>query len=75
MISGASRGACRNGRYANRSISKAMPTEEITPPISISGSTHSDVVPLGTSSQTVSAPNAPIMKISPWAKLINWMMP
>ena len=52
-----------------------MPTEAITPPISISGRIQIDVVPLGTSSQTVSAPNAPIMKISPWAKLISWMMP
>ena len=25
--------------------------------------------------QTVSAPKAPIMKISPWAKLISWTMP
>ena len=29
----------------------------------------------GISIQAVSAPKAPIMKISPWAKLISWMMP
>ena len=45
------------------------------PPMSISGSIQRDVLPPGTTSQTVSAPNAPIMKISPWAKLISWMMP
>ena len=45
------------------------------PPMSITGS-DPDVVPCEPSRvQTVRAPKAPIMKISPWAKLISWMMP
>ncbi len=51
-----------------------MTTELMMPPMIISGRAQSWV---GDPSQvqTVNEPNAPIMKISPWAKLISWMMP
>ncbi len=45
------------------------------PPISMIGSSTSEVEVPGTMNQVANAPNAPIMKISPWAKLMSWMMP
>ena len=39
------------------------------------GRVHNAVFPSKRTSHVDRAPNAPIMKISPWAKLINWMMP
>ena len=41
----------------------------------MNGSTQSAVLPSKKISQVERAPNAPIMKISPWAKLISWTMP
>lgn len=32
-------------------------------------------VPDGRANQTVRAPKPPVMKISPWAKLMSWTMP
>ncbi len=52
----------------------ATATEAMMPPMSISGSTQTWS---GEPSRvkTVREPKAPIMKISPWAKLISWMIP
>ncbi len=44
-------------------------------PMIMRGSASSTLVPLGSMSQTVRAPKPPVMKISPWAKLMSWTMP
>ena len=50
-------------------------TEAATAPRIMTGSTHSDVCPLKSTVHVASAPKAPIMKTSPWAKLISWTIP
>ena len=75
MISGASRGAFRRGRYATRSIATAVPTDAMIAPMIMIGRIHTLVLPSKNNRYVVSAPNAPIMKTSPWAKLISCTMP
>ena len=82
VMRGASRGARRSGRYASRSIS--APTIAITP-IVRAKSTSTLPARRGMFVMAPSLPkrlllmnmatNEPTMKTSPWAKLINSMMP
>ena len=58
-----------------RSMRTAVVTEARIAPMIMKGSTHKSVLPWKKISQVERAPNAPIMKISPWAKLISWTMP
>ena len=53
----------------------AMATDETTAPTIITGRTQIEVVSLNSTVQVASDPNAPIMKTSPWAKLMSWTMP
>src|SRR5664280_615898 len=77
VISGASRGALRSGRYANRSTNTPVTTEVAIAPSRTSGRATQTLRPsdAGRAVKTVRPPNAPTMKISPWAKLISWIMP
>ncbi len=52
-----------------------MPIEARTAPMSMIGRIQMDVLPSKKTVQTASDPNAPIMKTSPWAKLMSWTMP
>ena len=52
---------------------QSRPTND--PPSSMSGRATPAGVPLGRAMYVVSAPKPPSMKISPWAKLMSWMMP
>ena len=82
VISGASRGALRSGRYANRSI--ATPSRPITT-MTIANVVTSRNTAWGTDVAEPSWPstlvrtnidaNAPTMNTSPWAKLMSSMMP
>ncbi len=58
-----------------RSMVTAVSTEAAIAPTSMIGSVHRAVSPSKKISQVDRAPKAPIMKISPWAKLISWTMP
>ena len=53
----------------------AVVTEAIIAPRIMNGRTQKARLPSKKISQVERAPNAPIMKISPWAKLISWTMP
>jgi len=53
----------------------ATATEARIAPRSMTGSTHTVVAPLKSTVQVASAPKAPIMNTSPWAKLISCTMP
>ena len=79
-IRGMSRGALRSGRYAVRSITTATPPLTAMPATSTirrtraHGSTSSQPADLKVS--RISTPtNAPMMKISEWAKLMNSSTP
>ena len=56
-------------------LSTATPTEAMIAPSIMSGRTQRARVPWNSSVQVVRAPKPPIMKISPWAKLMSWTMP
>ncbi len=58
-----------------RSMRTAVVTEAMIAPMIMKGSTHRAVLPWKKTVQVAKAPKAPIMKISPWAKLISWTMP
>ena len=58
-----------------RSMSTAVVTEARIAPMIMNGSVYNAVLPSKKISQVERAPNAPIMKTSPWAKLISWTMP
>jgi hypothetical protein len=79
VISGASRGAWRRGRYANRS--RLTPISGVSAAATSSTTTRatSEVLPQPkavTPRLKVHRPmKAPSMKTSPWAKLMSWMMP
>ena len=80
VMSGASLGALRSGRYATRSImtlseplasidTARKPTiERMIRPVPVSASTPAVA-------QRPTATNEPIMNTSPWAKLMSSMMP
>ena len=53
----------------------AVVTEARIAPRIMNGRTQKARLPSKKISQVERAPNAPIMKISPWAKLISWTMP
>ena len=53
----------------------AVVTEAAIAPMIMNGSVHRARLPSKKISQVERAPNAPIMKISPCAKLISWTMP
>ena len=53
----------------------ATATEATIAPIIMIGSTHTARVPWKSTLHVARAPNAPIMKTSPWAKLMSWTMP
>jgi hypothetical protein len=52
-----------------------MATEHMTPPMIMRGTIARRLEPAGIQRYTVRAPKPPIMKISPWAKLMSWMIP
>ncbi len=77
VMSGASRGALRSGRYATRSMRTAASVAARIAATSTSGratSAGASCTP-GIHRYSASPPNAPSMKISPCAKLISWMTP
>jgi hypothetical protein len=79
-ISGMSRGAVRSGRYAARSTTTASPPLTAMPATRTSGRTtihgRPSSRPAPLSPSMISTPtNAPTMKISEWAKLMNSSTP
>jgi hypothetical protein len=80
VIRGASLGALRNGRYATRSIiTLSVPDAIIATTRMRRRPGTSPNVPVATVNPSVpyrpAATNEPIMKTSPWAKLISSMIP
>jgi hypothetical protein len=80
VISGASLGALRNGRYATRSIitfsePDASMLTTSTPPIPAMITSVDDLELIPSQAQIDTATNEPIMNTSPWAKLISSMIP
>ena len=80
VISGASLGALRSGRYATRSIRTLSEphTSMQTIRVAISPNTSAttlDPRPSPTVAANPTAVNEPIIKTSPWAKLISSMIP
>jgi hypothetical protein len=56
-------------------MSTATPTEAMMAPIIMIGSTQRARLPSKSTLHVAKAPKAPIMKTSPWAKLMIWTMP
>ena len=56
-------------------MSTATATEAMIAPSIMIGRTQSARLPSNSTLQVASAPKAPIMNTSPWAKLISWTMP
>ena len=81
VMSGASLGAVRNGRYATRSIiTLSVPlvtiatTSDASRPMTSPRIAVCSVRPMTPQNQAA-VTSEPIMKTSPWAKLISSMMP